>query len=343
MPTIQLCSGTPYPSIYPLLTQGTPFWADCFNFLGQWSLAALLTSILRYKPQAFKPFWAQPTTQWPIHSMWREKGDRERGEKEICARKDMATLPIILKWASALQSLGTAAGSWMNFLLVLLMVHFCVGGLTGFEANSMKIFPVNEKLFCWGKTSTKKIINMANSSESGTFLSKIVSLWKSNVPSLSPIILTSTLKQLSQKTGGQMKLYHIKFAFRQWLSEVIFLWLDPCRRQQQYDSYWLEKSILSAIVRGPWLWHQNMNALQATSAVLAVCQASQAASDKWWEIAGPSALHYTLFKCTTNCSMVKLDCHGVSWKMYHWINLPSVYVTRALLPSNWWSECWLIW
>lgn len=149
------------------------------------------------------------------------------------------------------------------------------------------------------KTKTKTKSNKVYYSDysvSGTFLRKIISLWKNRVPSVSPIILTSMLQQLRQKPAGQIQPYHIKFAFCQWLREIICLWLEPCRRQQQYDCYCLEKSILSGIVRGPWLWHQNTKALQAIPAVLAVCS-------------GEPGQHLTNgekqqapLHCTTHCS-----------------------------------------
>lgn len=158
---IQVPTSFADPQYYFLSWLFLTFWIS-----GPWwriSWARSHPQQLRHQTQAFKPCWAQPCAHGPAIACGRRKGQphSEVEEKEILDREDMVTSSYFLKWASATKRLELLLKTEWTFSF-LLIVHFCVGGLTGFEVNSRKkIFPVNEKLLCWGKTRAIKIGQIA--------------------------------------------------------------------------------------------------------------------------------------------------------------------------------------
>ena len=133
---------------------------------------------LRYQIQAFKPCWAQPRAHDPAIACGGRKGQphSEGGEKEVFARKDMVTSPVFLKWASATKRLGTAAKDWMNFLFFAHSALLCGWADWIWSKQQEEYLPSEWKTALLRENKHYK--NMTNSSESGTFLSKILSLWK---------------------------------------------------------------------------------------------------------------------------------------------------------------------
>lgn len=167
-----------------LLTRDTIFWVDFFNLLDWWSLTAYLLGEVPLrrcwgiKSKHFKPCRAQPHAHDPAIARGGRKGQlhSEGGEKEMFARRGTVTLSVFLTWASAMKRLGTAAKDWMNFLFFAHSALLCGWADWIWSKQQEEDLPSEWKTALLRENKYYK--NATNSYESGTFLSKILSLWK---------------------------------------------------------------------------------------------------------------------------------------------------------------------
>lgn len=132
---------------------------------------------LQYQPQTIQPWWIQPHAHKAAIVCRGKMGQphTDGAEKERGAGRDTVTLPVFPKWASVPKRLGTAAGEWMNFFFFAHSALVCGWADWIWSKQQEEDLPGEWKTASLRENKRDK--NMTNSSENGTFLSKILSLW----------------------------------------------------------------------------------------------------------------------------------------------------------------------